>query len=54
MVVGIEGVALPVNVVMNGDVVGAVSSFKYFGICFSKVGGMQKDAQMRVGETARD
>ena len=38
------------NIMLNGERMEVVNSFKYLGSCFSSDGGVKEDASMRVGE----
>ena len=38
------------NIVLNGERMEVVNSFKYLGSCFSSDGGVKEDVSMRVGE----
>ena len=38
------------NIVLNGERMEVVNSFKYLGSCFSSGGGVKEDVSMRVGE----
>ena len=38
------------NIMLNGERMEVVNSFKYLGSCFSSDGGVKEDVSMRVGE----
>ena len=41
------------NIMLNGERMEVVNSFKYLGSCFSSNGGVKEDVSMRVGEGMR-
>ena len=41
------------NIMLNGERMEVVNSFKYLGSCFSSDGGVKEDVSMRVGEGMR-
>ena len=46
---GSEDPAIP-NIMLNGERLEGVNSFKYLGSCFSSEGGVKGDVSMRVGK----
>merc|ERR1712237_20261 len=49
-VMSVNGAPSLLNIMLHGERMEVVISFKYLGSCFSSGGGVKEDVSMRVGE----